>query len=396
MKTNGMRLIVFCLAILMIFSLGACKGAGGQSDGTQQQQKPAKNTPSLEDFDPTRQYSEPDYDSLTWKNYVTLGRYSGLTLTLDADALAVDDAQVESVISEQILALPSSKVTDRPVAWGDTVLVDYVGTKDGVAFSGGTAYDQRIEVTSPNRFIPGFVEGMVGIVPGVPTDVSVTFPENYSTAALAGQDVIFTFTVSYIEQIPELTDELALTLSDGASSTVEEYRALVREQLEKQAYDQEVYTKLWSTIYENSAVKKYPDDAVMYVYSNMYQTYAYYAYSYGLNYETYLMYMGATPQKLFESCMIKVKQDMVNRALISAEGYTYTQKEYELALDSYTENMYESLNSAVISSGGGAITMEQARQYFDSYYRSEITTELLMQKATEDLLCDVNITIAQE
>lgn len=376
MKRNVMRAMLTLLSLLTVLSLAACQSA---------------KTPDIKDFDVSKQYEMPDYSTLKWKNYVQLGDYRAVTLKLDAKELTVTDSEVESAITEQLKQHPSSHVTDRPVAWGDTVVVDYVGKKDGVAFQGGTASNQVIEITTPNGYIPGFIEGLVGVLPGVPTDAPMTFPTDYHATDLAGKEVVFTFTVSYIEAIPELTDALAAELSEGECATAEEYRATVRAQMEKEAYDEAVVAELWAQIIEGATIKKYPEDAVMYYYSNMYRTYAYYAYSYGLDYEAYLSYMGATPDMLFESCVYKVEEDMVIRTLIAAERYTYTQEEFDLALDDYTVEMYQSLNDALASNGSAPLTLEQARDYFLTNYRGEVELELLMQKAAEDLLSTATI-----
>ncbi len=79
---------------------------------------------------------------------------------------------------------------------GDTVVIDFVGKKDGVAFEGGTASGFPLTLGS-GQFVPGFEEQVVGMSKGETRDINITFPQNYYPE-LAGQDVVFTVTVQDI------------------------------------------------------------------------------------------------------------------------------------------------------------------------------------------------------
>ena len=79
---------------------------------------------------------------------------------------------------------------------GDTVIIDFAGYKDGVAFYGGTATNYPL-VLGSGQFVPGFEEQLVGMEKGETRDINITFPENYYPE-LAGADVVFTVTVNDI------------------------------------------------------------------------------------------------------------------------------------------------------------------------------------------------------
>lgn len=138
-------------------------------------------------------------------DYVTLGKYKGLTVTLQ-NTYTTDDAAVkeyeDTLISQQ--AGFEKDDTQDTVQKDSIVNVDYKGLKDGVAFDGGTASDQTIDVannqdaTSGSGYIEGFTDGLVGAKVGDTVDSKVTFPENYSSADLAGQEVTFEFKINYI------------------------------------------------------------------------------------------------------------------------------------------------------------------------------------------------------
>ncbi|MEE3437731.1 MAG: trigger factor, partial [Lachnospiraceae bacterium] len=103
---------------------------------------------------------------------VKLGEYKGLEIK--KINVEVTDEDVEKELkSEQEKNSRLVDVTDRAVADGDTVSLDYAGTIDGAAFDGGTAQDQSLVIGS-GSFIPGFEEQLIGLMPGESKDVEVT------------------------------------------------------------------------------------------------------------------------------------------------------------------------------------------------------------------------------
>lgn len=79
---------------------------------------------------------------------------------------------------------------------GDTVIIDFVGTLNGVAFEGGTASGFPLTLGS-GQFVPGFEEQVVGMSKGETRDINITFPQNYYPE-LAGKNVVFKVTVQDI------------------------------------------------------------------------------------------------------------------------------------------------------------------------------------------------------
>lgn len=79
---------------------------------------------------------------------------------------------------------------------GDTVIIDFVGTLNGVAFEGGTAAGFPLTLGS-GQFVPGFEEQVVGMSKGETRDINITFPQNYYPE-LAGKNVVFKVTVQDI------------------------------------------------------------------------------------------------------------------------------------------------------------------------------------------------------
>lgn len=110
---------------------------------------------------------------------------------------------------------------------GDVLIVDYKGMMDGEAFEGGSATDAPVELGG-DGFIPGFVEQLEGVTVGETRTINVTFPENYSAAALAGKPASFEITVKHIRKpiAPPIDDAFAMTLG---YDTLEELRGDIRQ-----------------------------------------------------------------------------------------------------------------------------------------------------------------------
>jgi trigger factor len=103
---------------------------------------------------------------------------------------------------------------------GDQVLIDFVGSVDGVEFPGGKGEGFELTLGS-GQFIPGFEGGLVGAKPGDDVTVKVTFPTPYQSEELAGKDAEFAVKVHEVRAPvdAEPDDELAkrLGLSDLAT-----------------------------------------------------------------------------------------------------------------------------------------------------------------------------------
>ena len=105
----------------------------------------------------------------------------------------------------------------KKAAKGDVVMIDFVGSVDGVEFQGGKGNNYPLELGS-GSFIPGFEDQLIGTEAGAKVDVNVKFPENYHAKDLAGKDAVFVVDVKEVREpkVVEINDEFAKTL--GAQS----------------------------------------------------------------------------------------------------------------------------------------------------------------------------------
>ncbi|HIQ47253.1 MAG TPA: trigger factor [Sulfurovum sp.] len=164
-----------------------------------------------------------------------------------ASAKEIDEKLAE-IASQQS---PYEKIKrKRMVRDGDMTVIDFEGFVDGVAFDGGKAEKFSLKIGS-NQFIPGFEEQIIGMKYEEEKTVTVTFPEEYQSADLAGKEAEFKVKLHEIqEQVPaELNDELAKKLLKGdENATLDTLKEKVKEQIVSAAmskiYNEDLKPKL--------------------------------------------------------------------------------------------------------------------------------------------------------
>ncbi|PZU45172.1 MAG: trigger factor [Sphingomonas sp.] len=153
-------------------------------------------------------------------------------IALERLTVEASDADIDSALER--LAAQQKSFEDAPAkhkaADGDLVVMDYVGTADGVAFEGGTGEGMEIELGS-GRLIPGFEDGLKGVKTGDKTTVKVTFPADYPAENLAGKDAEFAVTVTAVKtaSTPAVDDSMATNL--GLES-LDQLKAILKDQVE--------------------------------------------------------------------------------------------------------------------------------------------------------------------
>jgi len=286
---------------------------------------------------------------------VTVGEYKGLVLT------SVSQAEVDAEIKAMLESYTELVAVERAAEEGDTVNINYVGLKDGVAFEGGTddseaGYDLEL---GSNSFIDGFEDGLIGAVAGEKRDLNLTFPENYGNEELNGQAVIFQVTVNAVKEkvVPELTDEfIAEKYPDYP--TVEAYTNKLRENMNFNTY----YEQITEQLMASSEVEKYDEEAVAARKAQLiteYKSYAeYYGAYYGLDTESAIMYiLGFESIEAFEEEMGNYAYEVEKNAMIIAEiaaleKIELTDEIYnEMALEYAVSYGYEDIASFVEAYG---------------------------------------------
>ena len=278
-------------------------------------------------------------------NYAEPCDYSAVPV--EEAAPSVSDTYVEYMVQYQLNnSATNEEVTDRDdVENGDIVNIDYVGTKDGEEFSGGsgTGYDLTI---GSGTFIDGFEDGLIGHKVGEVVDLNLTFPDDYQQEDLAGQDVVFKVTINKIQQkvVPELTDDWVVSQNISGVSTVDEYRDYVRQQLMAQAqstYDSDVQSKIAQYMVENSTFKQDPPQAMIDRLTESMKTYySKYATQYGMQLDDFLTtFMGADQdnpeQVLTDNATESAKELLVMKVIADKEGLNPSRTEFNTQLSNY-------------------------------------------------------------
>lgn len=155
-------------------------------------------------------------------------------IELEKTVVEISDADLDNMMETLQKQHGEWKEVRRKARKDDRVVIDFVGTVDGVEFDGGKAEDFTLEL-GKNRMIPGFEEPLVGAKKGDEVTVDVTFPEDYHAEALKGKAAQFAVTVKNVEglTLPKVDEEFAklFGIEDG---DVEALKAEVRKNMERE------------------------------------------------------------------------------------------------------------------------------------------------------------------
>ncbi len=152
-------------------------------------------------------------------------------VAIERRVVEIDDAAVDEALEKLAASAESYEPRDEGAAAeeGDQVLLDFEGSIDGVPFDGGKGEDFPLKLGS-GSFIPGFEDQLIGVTSGESRDVTVSFPENYGNAELAGKEAVFACTAKEVRKpVPAPLDD-ALAQKYGAGS-LDELKGQIRERL---------------------------------------------------------------------------------------------------------------------------------------------------------------------
>lgn len=279
-------------------------------------------------------------DNYENSKYITLAKYEGIQIQ-DAD-IAVTDEELASEI-EYILNdyAEDVKYTEGTVQDGDVANIDYVGTIDGEAFSGGADTGSDLEIGS-GSFIDGFEDGLVGVEVGDTVVLELTFPTNYADSEgnlsdLAGKNAVFTITVNYITRAvaPEFTDEFVKSLSLSYTTTAE-YESYIKDEL----YQYKLNNAVWEKIIAETVLVKYPDSLQEKI-DTVREYYEYYQTYYG--YETFNEFTVAALEQTeeeFDAWNLAqnqeyVMQEMISESIAKLEDLALTEEEIQTGYENY-------------------------------------------------------------
>ncbi len=337
------RLLALALATAMVFSITACGKSESKDNATKDTKTESSKSAEI----------EYDVDEL-----VTLGDYKGIEVTVEGEYEYTDegfDKYVEDTIAQA--GIFAEDKSQKEIKEDSIVNVDYVGSQDGVAFDGGSAEDQTLDVANnctagtTQGFIDGFTAGLVGHKVGEEVAYEVTFPKEYGNADLAGQTVVFTFQVNYIAKPisskKELTDDVVSekfgydTVDKYIDSLKESYQSKLESNLKN-----DTETAVLNAIINNSKVAEIPKDLlqarvdlIIAMQDRQYQ-------AYGTTLKDYIASMGYDYDeeiaKLTENIKESTKTELILEAIAKAEGMKVDEKDYsDFVSNLYTQMGYK-------------------------------------------------------
>lgn len=347
------------VGILAVLAAAACMGGCGSSGG-----------------------EGKTLNQMKVEKYVKLGDYSSFEVTVDV--AGVDGEELKGIMSDVYaynVTPEHGGITDRPVEVGDTVFIDYEGKKDDVPFAGGTAKNAALGIGS-GEFIPGFEDGLVGVMPGETVDLDLTFPESYGNPELAGKAVVFTVTVNYIQPVwveeSDMEDVVVASIGIEGVYTVAELRQYVYDYLYSE-YESDVRSGIVEILLDRSEFDELPEE-MMENYCQMWSgVFTAYADSYQVTLEQYANYFyQTTGDKLVKHyAEMYLMQDLMLQAIANKEGLKIGDEELKDMIREEAE-------------AAGAATMEEymgdssLEDYRNDYMRERVLDYLMERTAIRE------------
>ena len=334
--------------LLCVTMAAAVTGCGGKNE-----EKTPEGTEAVLDTETGSDVSSAsiEYDA---KDYVKLGEYEGIDVTIDQD-YSVDEDTLRDYVNNTLIANnPYLVETEKEtVESGDVVNIDYEGTKDGEAFSGGTATGHDLEIGS-NSFIDGFEDGIIGMKVGEEKDLNLTFPEDYQNSDLAGAEVVFHVKVNKIQEKKDVTydtfsDEYTTYYAQKNNMTytsAETLLADIMSYLEGTANNQKmnaIASQVLPVLLENCSVDSYPEGMLDAVISESKDTYLT---GYGTMYGTleeigknvYNLTLEEFEDKIADEAEQNLKIELILEAIAEEEQLEVDEESFQ----NYVENLMTS------------------------------------------------------
>lgn len=314
------------------------------------------------------------------KPEVKLGKYKGVSVT-KADT-KVTATEVKAEADREREASARKVKVEKALKNGDTAVIDFVGSIDGVEFEGGAGEDYPLELGS-GSFIPGFEEQLVGKKVGDDVDVNVTFPAEYQAAELAGKDALFKVTIKDAtrKELPKLDEAFA---EDKGFDSVDDYKADLKKKLEERKAEE------GRRLQEDEAMEKIIEDAQMDIpeamidnqVNSMLNDMSNQLMQSGLSMEQYMQFTGMTMDKFKE----QVRPDAVKRIQGSLVLEAIVKAEKIEASDADVDAEIEKMATAY------GMDVEQLKKTVSDSDRENIKADLASQKALDFIMDNVKTT----
>ena len=267
-------------------------------------------------------------DAKNSEGKIKLGEYSGYTIGTSVSEVTDEEVQeyLDTIVSQ---FATTDDVTEGTLKAEDKVKITYTETneqtKEGEEAEGKTTV---VSLTEDGFAVDGFVDGLIGKTVGETVEMDLTYPEDYSTADLAGKAVHYSVKIDAIRvtTIPEMNDEFVKTnFSYAGLNTADEYKELMK----KEAYYISVNEQIWEDVLAAQTVESYPTEELKKYVDLSYQQIENMMTYYGYTMSTYLQMVEQTEDELMaeleEKCKNIVKEKMFVREVAKKEKIEYSE-----------------------------------------------------------------------
>jgi trigger factor len=253
-------------------------------------------------------------------------------------------------------------VTDssESVKEGDLVTISYVGTVNGELLESEDYYDLTV---GEGSMTDGFEDGLIGMKKGETRTLNLTFPEDFYSDELSGQDVVYKVTLQSFKRDTVIYD--AYVAANTEASTLEEYTQMIRTQMEENAEaeaKENLRSIAWDTILTNSEVMEYPQADI----DNAIDEYKRHIMEYNndsdLTLEEFVESQNMTMESFEEQCQqyaeSKVKQNLIVQGIMDAEGLSLEDAQSLAIQDQLVEDFAVSSLAELIDAYGQSMIDE--------------------------------------
>lgn len=294
---------------------------------------------------------------------VTIKEYKGLKVK--KPSVKVTKEEIEHEMGH-LLEKYTELVTKEKgkVETGNIAVIDFEGFKDGIAFDGGKGENYSLEIGS-NTFIPGFEDQVIGMKTGEEKDLHVTFPEDYASEDLKGQEVIFKVKLNEIKEkkARELDKEFFEDLGMEGVDTKEKLEKEIKSSLEankEMDAENEYLDKLLEAVGKNVEVD-IPEEMVEDEIDNMIHRFKHQLEMQGLNFEMYLKFTNSDEKALRDQMEKDAYQHVLYRLMleeiVKLEKIEITEKDVEKEIQELAKK-YDVTEEEFVKQFGGKEMMK--------------------------------------
>ena len=184
--------------------------------------------------------SELDAEQIEFDAYfevfpeVVIGDISSAQVTQYQTELSEQEVDNTLELLRKQRVVYQARSSELPAQTDDQVTIDFVGTLDGVEFSGGKADDFKF-VIGQGQMLPEFEAAAIALAVGQERVFPLTFPIDYHGKDVAGKTVEFKIVMKQVEYpiLPEINDDFAASLGI-AEGGVTQVRAEISKNLARE------------------------------------------------------------------------------------------------------------------------------------------------------------------